>query len=259
MNIVNGIALRLGCIGYAVVGQTWKTNLLATPFNRLYLIESGTGVLSTAHEELVLEPGKAYLLPADLPCSYHCNGRLSLLYFHFNLTRPDQFDLISNYNRLAAVDFPSNQLSQLKDICKKSSYTDAYEIICAINHIVLSMNRIYGMRWNDTPTYSTYVLDTIAEINRNLSAQLRIDNLVQHRFVSRSYLERQFHKEVGLTIKQYINMQLINTAQWKLGNTDDSIEKISNDLGFCNQFYFSKYFKKQCRVSPLQYKKGTKL
>jgi hypothetical protein len=41
-------------------------------------------------------------------------------------------------------------------------------------------------------------------------------------------------------------------------DTDASIEKISTDLGFCNQFYFSEFFKKRCRVSPLQYRNGTK-
>ena len=77
-------------------------------------------------------------------------------------------------------------------------------------------------------------------------------------YVSRSYLARQFKKDIGITIKQYILMQLINAAQWQLSHTDAAIEKISHDLGFCNQFYFSECFKKHCRVSPLQYRNGTK-
>ena len=54
MNLVNGIDMRLGYAGYAAVGCKWHTHQLATPFNRLYLVESGTGVLSTQTEALIL-------------------------------------------------------------------------------------------------------------------------------------------------------------------------------------------------------------
>lgn len=258
MNLINGIEMRLSYIGYAVVSPKWNTNQLATPFNRLYLIENGTGVLRTEKEELILEPGKAYLLPAGLPCSYQCDHSLSLLFFHFNLAQPDQFDLMRNFDRLAVVDFPLDQFTQLRNICERSSYADAFEVICSINNIVLEMNRKHHFHWDEIPIYSSCVAETISDINGRLSAQLRIDELAQRRYISRSYLARQFRKEVGVTIKQYINMQLINAAQQLLSHTDTSIEKISSDLGFCNQFYFSECFKKHCRVSPLQYRNGTR-
>lgn len=258
MNLINGIHMRLGYVGYAVVGSKWNTNQLATPFNRLYLIENGTGVLSTEKETLILEPGKAYLLPAGLPCSYHCDENLSLLFFHFNLSQPNQFDLMRNFDRLAVVDFPLDRFAHLREICGKSSYADAFEVTCSINNIVLEMNRKHRFHWDEIPAYSNCVANTIANINGSLSAQLRIDELAQQCYISRSYLARQFRKEVGITIKQYINMQLINSAQWQLCNTDASVEKISSDLGFCNQFYFSECFKKHCRVSPLQYRNGTR-
>ena len=120
------------------------------------------------------------------------------------------------------------------------------------------MSRSYQLSFHEPPVYSRHVAAAIREINKHLSAELRIDALAEQLFVSRSYLARQFKKEVGLTIKQYINMQLINAAQWMLSNTDATVEKISSDLGFCSQFYFSECFKKHCRVSPLQYRHGTK-
>lgn len=258
MSLANDITMRLGYVGYAVVGENWRTNQLAAPFNRLYLIESGTGVLSAGAEELILEPGKAYLLPAGLPCSYHCDGSLSLLFFHFNLFQPDQFDLMQNISQPTMIEFPLAHFAHLRNTCEKSAYTDAFEVTCAINNIVLEMNRKYQFLWDNPHRYSKRTGDVIAIINRNLSSQLRIDELAQQCYVSKSYLARQFRKEVGMTIKQYINMQLTQTAQWRLSHTSDSVEKISSDLGFCNQFYFSEFFKSHCRVSPLQYRHGTK-
>lgn len=258
ISLINGIQMRMGYVGYATVGSKWHTNQLAAPFNRLYLIEKGTGVLSTDKETLPLEPGKAYLLPADLPCSYYCDGALSLLFFHFNLYQPDQFDLMRNFGHLAVVDFPPDQFAHLRENCGKISYLDAFEVTCSVSSILLEMNRKHQFHWDEGPAYSNCVAATIANINSSLSAQLRIDDLAQRCYISRSYLARQFRKEVGITIKQYISMQLINSAQWQLCNTDASVEKISSDLGYCNQFYFSECFKKHCRVSPLQYRNGTR-
>ena len=258
MNLMNNIHMRLGYVGYAVVGEKWHTHLLATPFNRLYLIESGTGVLSTEKEEILLQPGKAYLLPADLPCSYHCDGSLSLLFFHFNLVEDSQFDLMRRVAHLAVIDFSETQFRQLRSTCEKAGYADAFAATCLLNDIVLQMHKKYIFRWDEIPDHSRCVAEAIARINNDLSAQLRIDDLSQACYVSRSYLARQFKKEMGMTIKEYILMQLINAAQWQLSHTDAPVERISRELGFCNQFYFSECFKKHCRVSPLQYRNGTK-
>lgn len=255
---VNEVDMRLGQLGYAAVDTRWKTNALATPFNRLYLIREGRGLLSAGGSQVILEPGKAYLLPAGVPCSYSCEGTLSLLFFHFDLLREDQSDLLERVTCLPVTDYPTERIDGLCNVCSGSGYSHALRIMHAIQGILLEMSESYPLHWDDLPLYSACVEQTISQIHRELSAQLRIETLAKSRFVSQSYLSRKFRQEVGMPIKRYIHMQLINTAQWQLSNTDASIEKISADLGFCNQFYFSDFFKKHCRVSPLQYRNGTK-
>ena len=128
MSLISGMQMRLGYIGYAKVGTGWQTHQVATAFNRLYLIESGSGILHTDTEELVLEPGKAYLLPAGLACSYHCSDSLSLLFFHFNLSQPDQFDLMRHVKFLSVVEFPADRFTQLLESCGNASYTNAFAV-----------------------------------------------------------------------------------------------------------------------------------
>ena len=36
------------------------------------------------------------------------------------------------------------------------------------------------------------------------------------------------------------------------------VSEVSERLGFCDQFYFSRYFKKRCGESPLKYRKRMK-
>lgn len=255
---MNEVNLRLGFMCYTTVDTRWRTRDLATPFNRLYLIREGRGLLQTEKEQVTLEPGRAYLLPAGVPCSYCCEDRLTLLAFHFDLLRADQTDLLEKVDCLPVVDFEPERIEALHRVCQESGYGSAVRVINTIQNILLDMSEEYPLRWDDQPAYSPCVARTIARIHETLSAQLRIEELAQQEFISRSYLSRQFCLEVGMPVKRYVHMQLVNMAQWRLINTADSVEKISNDLGFCNPFYFSEFFKKRCRVSPLQYRNGTK-
>lgn len=255
---VNEIDMRLGQLGYATVDTHWKTNALATPFNRLYLIYEGRGMLSAGKDQVALDPGKAYLLPAGVPCSYSCEGSLTLLFFHFDLLRADRSDLLESVSGLPVADFSRERIDWLRNVCEGSGYSQAFQIIHSIQGILLEMGERYPFHWDDRPVYSACIEQTLAQIHRELSAQLRIEALAKSRFISQSYLSRKFREEVGMPIKHYIHMQLINTAQWQLSNTDASVEQISTNLGFCNQFYFSEFFKKRCRVSPMQYRNGTK-
>lgn len=258
MDMMNGLQLRLGYVGYASVDEKWSTRGLAAPFHRLYLIESGTGRLETEHESTALLPGHAYLLPADLPCTYGCDKALTLLFFHFTLTDGDRSDLLQKEGRIAKTPVPQAEFDALLEATARTGRADAFYTLTALQKILVTLNEKYGFRWNDAPIYSKYVADTIAAIHADLSASLRIEDLAERCYLSRSYLARQFKKEVGITIKQYILTKLMHEAEWRLSNTDDSVEQISAALGFCNQFYFSELFKKHCRVSPLQYRHGTK-
>ena len=254
----NSLRLRLGYAGYTTVDTRWKTESLATPFSRLYIIDKGNGVLSAGDQKVILEPGKAYLLPAGLPCSYCCEESLSLLFFHFDLVQEGGRDLLANLTCLPVTDYGPQRIAVLRDACEATGNSSALQVVCALQSLLLEMSEAYPFCWDAVPDYSKCVATAIRQIRQNLSAQLRIEDLAKSQFISRSYLSRQFREEVGVPIKQYIHMQLINTAQWQLVNTDASIERVSADLGFCNQFYFSEFFKKRCRVSPLQYRNGTK-
>lgn len=252
---VSSIQLYLGYAGYATVNQAWKTDRLSTPFNRLYLVESGEGMLYTEREEIVMRPGKAYLLPAGLSCSYRCPETMCKLFFHLNLQQPNGYDIMLGFDRIAVADISLESLQKLRGSCEGNSCIDSIAVTVSLYQILLDMQEVYGFAKDVLPAYSDLVSNTIQDIRNHLSAQLRVGELAKRQYVSRTHLSQQFHKEVGVSIGKYIDQQLMNEAQWQLSRTDDSVEKISSALGFCNQFYFSKCFKDSCGMSPLAFRK----
>lgn len=67
------------------------------------------------------------------------------------------------------------------------------------------------------------------------------------------YLNRIFKKRMGLTIFDYLNTVRINHAKELLLTSNMKSYEIAATVGFCDEYYFSKIFKKYVGISPSQY------
>ncbi len=72
--------------------------------------------------------------------------------------------------------------------------------------------------------------------------------------ISAKYLTQITKRMIGRTPKQIIDEKLIYHASLMLSNNDSSIQEISNKLGFVDQSYFGRFFKRFRHVSPQQYR-----
>jgi len=70
-----------------------------------------------------------------------------------------------------------------------------------------------------------------------------------------NYVSSLIKRITGMPIHQYIIYIRLMNAMNLLENTNLSIEKISEDCGFYDCAYFSKYFKKYFGISPSKYRK----
>ncbi len=92
-----------------------------------------------------------------------------------------------------------------------------------------------------------YILSHIYE-------RITIEQLAEYANVSKTYLSRQFAKEVGIPISDYIRENKIEIAQEKLRTTEESILDISCMLSFASQSHFIDVFKKVTGVTPKKYR-----
>lgn len=256
---MNGLELVVSLSGYAVLDQSWYGNDIFTPFNKVYLIESGEGYLRTENETVIMKPGMAYLVPNRTNHSYGCENSLTKLFFHFNLFRSDRYDLFRGVDRVLEIPMPSNLFESMQSAYTGNTFADgmiAREQLYRILNLIVQQ---YGLAQNQLPAYSKCVTDAIAYILGNLSAELHVNVLAHRCFVSKSYLEKLFRKEVGVSIGKYIDDQLICAAQDKLEQTADSVAAISQSLGFSDVCYFSRRFKQLCGITPLHYRRLRRL
>lgn len=83
----------------------------------------------------------------------------------------------------------------------------------------------------------------------------KVKDLAANLNMSTRYLSDLLKQETGKTAIELIHIFLISEAKNLLRSTDSNVNEIAYKLGFENSPYFSRLFKREVGVSPVQYKK----
>lgn len=106
---------------------------------------------------------------------------------------------------------------------------------------------------NHTKTLSTPEAVTFREITTFLQEHvcdmLSVDDIARHCCLSPTSLKRIFSKYAGMSIHKYFMLMKINKATLMLQD-GISVTETARRLGFAEQSYFSKAYKKQTGISP---------
>jgi len=74
--------------------------------------------------------------------------------------------------------------------------------------------------------------------------------------ITPSHLTQMVKQVTGNTSAKLIQNKVIIETKRLLIHTEMTVTEIADFLNFTDQSYFTKYFKKACGVSPLQYRKA---
>ncbi|WP_173917565.1 response regulator [Halobacillus sp. Marseille-Q1614] len=136
------------------------------------------------------------------------------------------------------------RLSSLSDI--PSSYQSLQTAIDSHNY--RSIHRV------DDLDAARRIKDIVSYVDEYYMEELSLEKLSSLFFFSREHISRKFKKETGLPLSKYITKLRINQAKIWLKETDETIYSISLMLGYQDEKYFSKLFKKVVRLTPFEYR-----
>lgn len=95
-------------------------------------------------------------------------------------------------------------------------------------------------------------------LNTNEGYQMDAEKLAKSVNISRSHLDREFKRYMGISTGKYIRLFTIDRAKFYLRETSDSITAISNNLNFESIHHFSIFFKRHTGTAPQEYRKQVK-
>jgi two-component system response regulator YesN len=87
---------------------------------------------------------------------------------------------------------------------------------------------------------------------------LTLDILAGRAKLSVSRLAHRFKEETGTTLIEYLTWVRISHAQQLLTETTKSCQKIADEVGYNNQSYFSRAFRRVVGITPRQFRRRGK-
>ncbi|WP_052702756.1 AraC family transcriptional regulator [Paenibacillus beijingensis] len=121
-----------------------------------------------------------------------------------------------------------------------------------LGEIVLSI--IKQLNVNEVRSKSI-VYEMARYIDHNYNDDLSVQEIAKHFHLSREYASRLFKKETGENLNDYIQKIHMTKAQQLLAGGTLKINEIAQMIGYNDEKYFSKVFKKQFGVSPNRFRK----
>ena len=252
---INGVRLRVLDGGHAEGAREWAAQVACPPYSRLYYICGGDAyVIPDGGREMTLEPGRYYLLPTGFSFRYACRTRMEQLYFHIRLDDDTGNDLLRGY-RMLAGEADAERVRYLIGLTNEDSLIAGLRLRQEVLADVLDLLEGAGVA-PGRAQYARCVREAVLYIRDHLSMQLTVAGLAAHAHVSESTLEKTFRAQTGMTIGRYIDEAVFFRAEELLRHTEQSAAQISETLGFCDQFYFSRRFSRRYGMSPQRYRKA---
>ena len=95
-------------------------------------------------------------------------------------------------------------------------------------------------------------------IDDHFKEALTLDLLAEEAHMNKYYLSHAFKKEYGVSPINYMLSRRIDESKYLLAETDLSLSRIAQLLGFSSLSYFSQAFRKTQDISPMEFRQSAK-
>jgi len=169
----------------------------------------------------------------------------------------------SNYLKLDTKQFILfEKLFEQIELKHKTKDNNKIDVIRSYLHILLhEVDEVY-IRYSKTKKQNF----SQAENYTRKFKDLLVHDFINHRevqyyadkmFITSKHLSQILKDQTGKTASEWINEMVILEAKVLLQNKDYAIAQISNQLNFANPSFFGKFFKRNTKISPKEYRKSS--
>lgn len=231
----------------------------------IHYILGGKGTFSSAnHQAVTLKKGDVFLLPKGVPCFYQADGTDPWRYFWIGLSGVKIETMLAGsalldkrYLRQVQHSQFFHELSALFTTLKNKSslandilvdaltYQMFYQLVTEFPNKSPKM----GTKSHDQLQLATYYLQKNYQ-----RPTCSVEDLCHHLNLSRSYLYTIFKRHLNISAQGYLTHLRMEKACQLLNDTHRPVQAIAHQVGYRDEFTFSKAFKRYSGFSPTVYR-----
>jgi len=232
----------------------------------LHHIVSGKGVFRTNGKTYHLNAGDTFLIYPYTEITYYADKQAPWEYYWVGFSGSDAALILqsTDFTFEKPVVFQSNYSEEIKGYVlsiydsRGNDFTHAVEMTGRLYILLSLFLREASKPKRRKDSYMEYTRKGVEYIVNHYSYAITVDNIARYVGISRSHLYRAFQQYTKMSPKEYLSAFRIKQACSLLKKSELSISAIAASVGYENNLYFSKAFKKAKGISPTDYLKKHK-
>lgn len=249
--------------GYNTFKTDKQTDIKSVPCITIVNCIVGTYEIYINGEKYIINQGECFYTPegAEQVIIHHLpedGGYMQAQWLYMTVLVNNKFDLKKYYDIPVKLS-GSTGIKIGEYISEYKKHTNTLNLTSRIKRNYLEYAVLHELIENGSEipfNLSKKLENAILYIDENLHKEITISDISKAVNYSESYLFQLFKDELGVSPQQYVMKQKLSKACDLLIETDLSVGRISDSLGFCDQFHFSKKFRTEYRCTPSEYRKN---
>lgn len=279
------MSLMLLNVGRAQHNADWNWQNVSSPFTRIYYVMEGEALLHLPKCDVLLRPHYMYIIPAYTVHSYECHGLFNHYYLHVYEGFKNEMNLHELYELPAEVEGSGGAADLFEHLCNRlpdarlphsdpNSYdtsTQTFDYVQRYRDMALwekmelrgamlmIVSRFIRQARPRVWTKDERLKRVLEYIHSHISDAIAVDQLAGVACITKPYLIRLFKHDFGFSPIQYINRKKVERAQLLLFTTDKTVKEVAYMLGFSEENYFIRLFRKLTGTTPQEYRRSLRL
>ncbi|NII25489.1 AraC family transcriptional regulator [Pseudoflavitalea sp. X16] len=232
----------------------------------IYCVE-GRGWVTINKKKIDISPSHFVVIPARTPHKYGAleDDPWTIYWVHFKGDIATYVvNLITNnsQNYLPYLSYNENRIKLFEEICfnlEKGYSADNLRYVNMIFYHFLS-SLLYEEKYNQAGNSQTKdpITLTIEMMQKNINRNISLNEFAAFSHLSVSHFSSLFRIRTGFSPVEYFNHLKIQHACQALAFTAKAIKEIADELGFSDQYYFSRIFSRFMGMAPSEYRNRNK-
>ena len=222
-------------------------------YNLIHCVLRGRGSVSVRGLTRIVEAGQLFVLAANEGHMYSSDPRdpMGLVWVEFSGGNSSQ--LVSHILDLGGSVYSGSVFSKVVELCTSVLYQSKQQgpkisnvlyqmLMCICDHVEVE---------NKPNSINQRILKYIDE---NIDRRLTLTEVAAEFSYHPAYFSSHFSKTMGVSFAKYVMNRRISHACYLLDTTDWSVERIAQELGFCDISHFIQRFKAHEGMTPIAYR-----
>lgn len=221
----------------------------------------GKGIIEVEDQIYRLEKSDAFCIPINVRHKYYADEKepWSILWVHFKGDNTNYYPLeerkIVHINSRHSDNRMMVLFNLLFRVLERNYTIGNFIYISQVLSLILS-EIYFREKVDESSVQDRHVTMVIRYMYQHLHENLTLEEISEEVQLSKSYLNAVFKAQTGKSPVEFFIHLKMQEACKLLKSTDYYIYEVSSELGYADQYYFSRIFKKVVGVSPKDYKNG---